>query len=297
MKKKHSFLYGAHMSISGEPANAIERGESIGCTAIQIFTKSNRQWHAKPISDKEAAAFKDAWKNSSITSIIAHASYLINIGSPNKEIEHKSVHALGIEIDRCAQLRIPYLVLHPGSHSNSDEQECLKRISKNLDDLFDTHPKTSILLETMAGQGTNIGNSFEQLADIIKHSKHKNRLGVCLDTCHVFTAGYDLSDEKSYHHMWQQFDTIIGINRLKAIHVNDSKQGLGSSVDRHADIGKGKIGLKAFELLCNDPKLFDVPKILETPKEDLSDDRRNMDVLLGLLDKKTKKLLHVEEKE
>ncbi len=297
MQKKHSFLYGAHMSIAGEPANAIERGQSIGCTAIQIFTKSNRQWHAKPITDTEADNFKQNWKDSSITSIIAHASYLINIGSPNAEIEHKSVHALGMEMERCTQLGIPYLVLHPGSHSNSDAEECLKRISKNLDNLCESHPDCTILLETMAGQGTNIGNSFEQLASILKHSKHKNRLGVCLDTCHVFTAGYDLRDEKSYHLMWEQFDKIIGINKLKAIHVNDSKKELGSAVDRHTDIGKGKIGLKAFELLCNDPKLFDIPKILETPKDDLDDDKRNMDILLSLLDKKTRNMLHVENEE
>jgi deoxyribonuclease-4 len=295
MAKKHSFLYGAHMSIAGEPAKAIERGESIGCTAIQIFTKSNRQWHAKPITNEEADDFKLAWKTSSISSIIAHASYLINIGSPNKDIERKSIHALGIEMERCAQLGIPYLVLHPGSHSNTDKEEALKRISTNLDHLFDTHPDCSILLETMAGQGTNIGNSFEQLAAIIKLSKHKKRLGVCLDTCHVFSAGYDLRDEESYDLMWKQFDKIIGIERLKAIHVNDSKKELGSCVDRHTDIGKGKIGLKAFELLCNDPKLFDIPKILETPKDDLSDDKRNMEILLGLLNTKTRKLLDIEK--
>jgi deoxyribonuclease IV len=297
MKKKHSFLYGAHMSIAGEPAKAIERGELLGCTAIQIFTKSNRQWHAKPITDQQAENFKDAWKNSSIESVIAHASYLINIGSPHKSIADKSVHALGLEMERCNQLGIPYLVLHPGSHSNTDVEESLKRISANLDSLFNTIPHCSILLETMAGQGTNIGNSFDQLAQIIKHSKYKNRLGVCLDTCHVFTAGYDFTTEKSYKSMWKQFDTIIGINKLKAIHINDSKQSLGSCIDRHADIGKGKIGLKTFELLCNDPHLFDIPKVLETPRSELSDYKKNMDILLDLLNSKTKKLLHVEEEE
>ena len=279
------------MSIAGRPALAIERGESLGCTAIQIFTKSNRQWHAKPITDKEATEFKEAWKNSSIISIIAHASYLINIGSPQASIEHKSVHALGLEMERCNQLDIPYLVLHPGSHSNTDVEECLKRISANLDSLFATIPHCSILLETMAGQGTNVGNNFEQLAQIIKHSKHKNRLGICLDTCHVFTAGYDLTTEKSYDLMWKHFDEVIGLNRLKAIHVNDSKKDIGSCIDRHTDIGKGKLGKKAFELLCNDKKFFDVPKVLETPKDSPADDKRNMEALFDLLDKKTKKLL------
>lgn len=282
------------MSIAGHPALAIERGESIGCTAIQIFTKSNRQWHAKPITEKEAKGFSEAWKNSSISSIIAHASYLINIGSPQASIEHKSVHALGLEMERCNQLGIPYLVLHPGSHSNTDIEECLKRISHNLDSLFKTIPHCSILLETMAGQGTNVGNSFEQLERIIKYSKHKNRLGVCLDTCHVFAAGYDISTEKGYHLVWEQFDKIIGLNKLKAIHMNDSKQGLGSRVDRHTDIGKGKLEKETFELLCNDKRFFDVPKILETPKDSLADDKRNMETLLGLLSKKTRKLLHVD---
>jgi len=296
MHKKHTLLYGAHMSIAGEIKRAIDRGESIGCTAIQIFTKSNRQWHAKPITEKEATDFKDTWKNSSIKSVIAHASYLINIGSPDKNIEHKSVNALKVEMERCDMLDIPYLVLHPGSHSNTDIPECLKRIAHNLDELFQAVPHCSILLETMAGQGTNVGSTFEQLAQIIKYSQHKKRLGVCMDTCHIFSAGYDFTTEKSYNELWKNFDNIIGINKLKAIHVNDSKQALGSRIDRHTDIGKGKIGLKGFELLFNDPQFFDIPKILETPKkEGLDEDKKNMETLIGLLSTKTKKLLGVTE--
>lgn len=295
MPKKHTLLLGAHMSIAGKMSYAIDLGESIGCTAIQIFTKSNRQWHAKAITQAEAMAFKEAWKNSSITSVIAHASYLINIGSPNKNLEHKSVTALTLEMERCALLDVPYLVLHPGSHSDTDEEECLKRMSKNLDEIFKHVPHGSILLETMAGQGTSVGHTFEQLAQIIKHSKHKKRLGVCFDTCHAFAAGYDFTTEQSYKAMWKKFDKIIGINKLKAIHVNDSKQTCGSHVDRHADIGKGKMGTKAFELLFNDPHLFDIPKILETPRSELSDYRKNMDTLVDLLSNKTKKLLHVAE--
>jgi len=293
MKKEHSFLLGAHMSISGEMDLAIKRGVSIGCSAIQIFTKSNRQWHAKPITHEEENAFKRASKNSSIQSIIAHASYLINIGSPNEDLEKKSVHALELELNRCTALDIPYLVLHPGSHTNTDEGACLARISNNINKVLANNLHCSILLETMAGQGSSVGHTFEHLAQIIKHVDHKNRVGVCFDTCHAFAAGYDFRTEKSYNLMWEQFDTIVGIDKIKAIHINDSQKDIGSRVDRHTDIGKGKIGLKAFELLLNDPVFFDIPKILETPKADLYDDKKNMETLIGLLTSKTRTLLNV----
>lgn len=295
MKKKHELLLGAHMSIAGELPRAIERGESIGCTAIQIFTKSNRQWHAKTISQEEITAFKKAYKDSCIQSIIVHAAYLINIGSSDKDMEKKSFHSLEIEFKRCIDLDIPYLVLHPGSHGNTDEDSCLERISTNISKLLSTTSDCTILLEIMAGQGSSVGYTFEQLAQIIKHSDHKNRIGVCFDTCHAFAAGYDFRTEKTYKSMWEQFDKIIGIHKLKAMHFNDSQKDLGSRVDRHAEIGKGKLGLKAFELLLNDPHFFDIPKVLETPKDDLADYKKNMEILMKLLSKKTKKLLHVEE--
>jgi deoxyribonuclease-4 len=295
MKKNHSLLLGAHMSIAGEIDLAIKRGESIGCSAIQIFTKSNRQWHAKDLTNEEATAFKTAWKNSSIQSIIAHAAYLINIGSPNKDIAKKSTLALELELIRCAALDIPYLVLHPGSHGNTDEESCLAQVTHIIDKLLETTPNCSILLETTAGQGSNIGYTFEHLAQIIKHSEHKKHIGICFDTCHAFAAGYDFTTEKTYNLMWEQFDKIIGINKLKALHINDSQQTLGSRVDRHIGIGKGKIGLKAFELLFNDPRFFDIPKILETPKTDLTDDKKNMEILISLLTNKTRELLNFTE--
>jgi deoxyribonuclease-4 len=294
MKERHSLLFGAHMSIAGEISRAIERGESIGCSAIQIFTKSNRQWHAKPLAEKDVEAFKQAWKNSSVQSIITHGSYLLNIGSPNEDLEKKSAQALHVEFQRCADLDIPYLVLHPGSHTNTDEESCLARISKNIDTLLTEIGHGTILLETMAGQGSQVGYTFEQLAQIIKQSDHKKRIGVCFDTCHAFVAGYDFRTEKSYHLMWEQFDKILGINKIKAFHLNDSQKDIGSRVDRHADIGKGKMGLKPFELLFNDPVFFDVPKILETPRTDLADYRKNMDILEGLLSEKTRRLLHID---
>lgn len=291
MQKKHSLLFGAHMSISGEIRLAIERGESIDCSAIQIFTKSNRQWYAKPLAQQDIELFKQTWKNSSVQSVIAHASYILNLGSPNPELEKKSLEAFELEFIRCAELSIPYLVLHPGSYSNTDEESSIARISKNIDTVLTKIPHGTILLETMAGQGNQIGSTFEQLAQIIKHVNHKNRVGVCFDTCHAFVAGYDFTTEKSYNLMWAQFDKIIGLNKLRAIHINDSQKELGSRIDRHADIGKGKIGLKAFELLFNDPKFFDIPKILETPRTDLADYKRNMEVLKSLLSKKTRTLL------
>ena len=283
------------MSIAGEICLAIERGESIGCTAIQIFTKSNRQWYAKTLDEVDVQAFKETWKQSSIQSIIVHASYLLNIGSSNADLEKKSLHALEIELNRCAELDVPYLVIHPGSHTNTDEETCLEQISKNIDKVLNKIPHGTILIETMAGQGSQVCYTFEQLAQIIKHSKHKKRIGVCFDTCHAFVAGYDFRTEKTYNLMWEQFDKIIGINKLKAIHINDSQKDLGSRVDRHMDVGKGKIGLKAFELLFNDPMLFDIPKILETPRTDLADYRKNMDVLEELLSKKTRALLHADK--
>lgn len=294
MKKKPLLLLGAHMSISGGIHKAIERSESIGCTAIQIFTKSNRQWYAKPLKAEDIEMFKKTWKNSSIQSIIAHASYLLNIGSINSDTEIKSYEALKIEFQRCSELGIPYLSIHPGSHTNTDSYICLEKISKNITKLLDSIPQGTILLEIMAGQGSQVGHSFEQLAYIINHSEHKNRIGICFDTCHAFAAGYDFTTEKTYNLMWEAFDNIIGLGKLKCIHVNDSQKDLGSHIDRHAEIGHGKIGLKAFELLFNDPLFFDVPKILETPNTELFDYKKNMDTLKSLLTKRTRIALGVE---
>lgn len=284
MKQKTSLLFGAHMSIAGEISLAIERGESIGCSAIQIFTKSNRQWKAKAIATEDIAAFRSAWKNSSIKSIMTHATYLINIGSPDPELAEKSVAALTEELKRSNELAIPYLVLHPGSHTNTDINECLKRIGANLDRaLENSTSKTSILIETMAGQGTSVGHTFEQIATIIANSRHKSRIGVCFDTCHAFAAGYDFRTKHTYKQMWDDFDKTIGLQKLYAIHVNDSKGDLGSRVDRHADIGEGKIGLEAFKLLFNDPRFAAIPKVLETPRATIEDYERNMAVVRSLI--------------
>lgn len=297
-KKNHRLLLGAHMSISGGLEKAIERGASIGCTTLQIFTKSNRQWNAKTLSAQEIELFKSTVKSLQMGPIVAHATYLINIASADPKISNASTEALAMELARCQSLDIPYLVLHPGSYGKGTPEEGLERISYHLDQIFEKVPgNTLILLETMAGQGTALCWNFEQIATVIQKSHHKKRLGVCFDTCHAFVAGYDFKDSKSYEHMWQQFDEHIGLERLKAIHVNDSKKGLGSRVDRHEHIGKGALGLEPFALLFNDPRFFDIPKILETPKvteEPFTEDTMNMETIMSLLKPETRKLLNVE---
>jgi len=296
MQKKHQLLLGAHMSITGGFEKALERGESIGCSVIQIFTKSNRQWRAKPLTSESIKTFKNAFKKSPIQLVVAHASYLINIGSDKPEINKKSIEALKIELQRCEMLGIPYLILHPGSCGTLSEKECIEKIAENLNHVLHSVPGDSmILLETMAGQGSNMGYRFEQLKEIYTRIKNKKRVGFCFDTCHTFAAGYGLKTPNEYNALWKEFDTILGLEKLKAIHINDSKRKQGSQVDRHEHIGKGKLGLEPFKLLFNDPRFFDIPKILETPKEkDLKDDIINLKTIRNLLSPETKKILHVK---
>jgi deoxyribonuclease IV len=296
---KHHLLLGAHMSISGGMEKAIISGASIGCTTIQIFTKSNRQWNAKELSADEIQLFIDTAKALKMGPIVAHATYLINIASADPKVSNASTAALAMELARCQSLEIPYLVLHPGSYGKGTVEEGLERISHHLDAIFEKVPgKTMILLETMAGQGTALCWNFEQIASVINKTHHKKRLGVCFDTCHAFVAGYDFTDKKTYEQMWHEFDQHIGLERLKAIHVNDSKKGLGSRVDRHEHVGKGALGLEPFALLFNDPRFYDVPKILETPKateEPFTEDKMNMATIRSLLSDHTKKILQVKE--
>ncbi len=293
MSTKHKLLLGAHMSIAGGLEQAIIRGDSIGCTAIQIFTKSNRQWHAKEITTDDALLFQTTFKNSGIKYIAAHASYLINIGAPNHEINHKSLKSLITELQRCELLQIPYLILHPGNGLGTPEAECLKLIAQNINSaLGSTTGKTSLLLENTAGQGRNTGYKFEQLATIISQIKDQSRIGICFDTCHAYAAGYDLSTTEGYEKTWAEFRKHLGYKLLKFIHVNDSKQALDSRVDRHEHIGAGKIGKLGFKLLFNDPHLFDIPKVLETPQtQELVDDVHNMQIIVNLLETKHHDLL------
>lgn len=277
-------LMGAHVSIAGGFDKAIIRGETIGAACIQIFTKSNRQWYAKPITNNDIVGFLAQQKDSSVQMVVAHASYLINLASTKTDTAQKSLQALIDELLRCEMLHIPYLVLHPGTYPSTDHQNVLETIAKQINAAFkEVKPKhTSLLLETMAGQGSTVGKTFEELAEIIKHVALKSHIGVCVDTCHIFAAGYEFHDEKSYKQLWQQFDKTIGLERLKAFHINDSKKERGSLVDRHEHIGHGKITPAAFKLLMQDKRFADIPKLLETPKDhdEFEDDKRNLATLL-----------------
>lgn len=281
---KKNPLLGAHMSIAGGVKNALIEGESIGCTAIQIFTASNRQWSFNPLKEEDVQAYLAYKKTSPLQSVISHGSYLINLGSPEPDIAQKSMRALKAELLRCHQLDIPYAVIHPGARLTSSEQECLEKIAHNIDIILADTPKTMVLLENTAGQGSNVGYTFEQLAFLLKKIHHQSRVGICFDTCHAFVAGYDFTSKESYESMWNDFDSIIGLEKLKAIHLNDSKKGIGSHVDRHEGIGQGAIGLQGFEYIMNDDRFIHIPKILETPKEkDLAEDVRNLEVLRSLI--------------
>lgn len=282
-------IFGAHESIAGGVFNALERGKIATCDTIQMFNKSNSQWRAKVISEKELEKYFEAIETTGVTVSTSHTSYLINIASPNHELNDKSYLALKEEMERCEMLKIPNLVLHPGSHVGSGEEVGMDRISENLAKLFDelnSDNSVTLLLETTAGQGTNLGYSFEQIGYMIDKAGSHEHLGVCLDTCHIFAAGYAISEAKDYKKTMIKFDDLIGLDRLKIIHMNDSKKEFDSRRDRHEHIGKGFIGLEAFRNIVNDKRLEKVPLILETHKgDDLSEDVENLKVLRGLVGK------------
>ena len=276
-------LLGAHMSISGGPSKALERGRSIGCTAIQIFVKNNMQWFAKPFAEADLATYLQFPDPPEV--VFGHASYLINPGAKNPEFLEKSVRALNEELKRADQLKLPFLVLHPGAHMGDGEETGLIRIVSSLDAGFASQPdgRCKIALEITAGQGSSLGHTFEQLAKIIERSKFPGRLTTCLDTAHLFEAGFDISTAKGFWETVKRFDRVIGRERLAAWHLNDSKTGLGSRVDRHEHIGKGKIGLAPFSEIMRSKEFNAIPKVLETPKgEDLKEDVENLKVLTNL---------------
>ena len=277
-------LLGAHMSISGGPAKALERGHSIGCTAIQIFVKNNMQWFAKPLSEKELTDYH-TFPHKPLF-IFGHTSYLINPGAKNPDFLDKSIRALTEELIRAGQLGLPFLVLHPGAHLGHGEEVGLNRVATSLDTVFRSLPKgqCKIALEVTAGQGTSLGHMFEHLATIINRSKFPERLAICLDTAHLFAAGFDISTDKGFWAMVKRFDRVIGRDRLAAWHLNDSKTTLGSRVDRHDHIGRGKIGLAPFREIIRSKAFATIPKVLETPKkEDLKEDVENMGILRDFL--------------
>jgi len=276
---------GAHMSISGGAHLAPERGVAAGCGVIQIFTQNASQWRGKEISDDDARLFREKWRESGLRDIVSHDIYLINLGAPPGEVRDKSLAAFGEEMARCARLGIDKIVMHPGAHTGDGEEAGTGRIIAAFDLLFRKVPAYTgkILLETTAGQGSNLGYRFEQLQAIITGSAFPDRFGVCLDTCHVFAAGYDLATEPGYRRTFDEFDRIIGLDRLRAFHLNDSKKGLGCRVDRHEHIGRGALGIEAFRFLMNDPRFRTIPKFLETPKGDNDEmDAVNLKVLRDL---------------
>jgi len=284
--KHHTLLLGAHMSIAGGVHTAVDRATSIGCTALQVFTKNNNQWSGKPFTKHDIEQYKQKIAAAKISPVVSHDSYLINLCASNPDILKKSRAAFIDELLRCEQLGIPLLNFHPGSHLGAGDEEGIKRICESLNIAHEQTKgyKVKSVLEATAGQGTNIGYKFEHLRAIIDGVENPERMAVCIDTCHIFAAGYDISNEKGYEETFKLFDEIVGLDRLVAFHVNDSKKGLGSRVDRHEHIGKGAIGLTGFKLLMNDERFIHIPKILETPKsEDLHEDVENMRVLKSLL--------------
>jgi deoxyribonuclease IV len=275
------------MSIGGGAHMAIERACSIACTAMQIFVKNNMQWFARPLTRQEIFAFLEHRQRGELLSVFAHANYLINLAATNPQFHANSLRALSEELRRADQLELPFLVLHPGAHLGAGEDAGLNTIIASIDKVFRRLPKvkTQIALETTAGQGSCLGHSFEQIAYIIDNVRQPERLRVCLDTAHVFAAGYDTGDETGTRKMFREFDRTIGLARLAAIHLNDSKTACGSRVDRHEHIGKGKIGLDAFRFIMRDRRFRKIPKVLETPKEkDLKEDVANLRTLRGLLE-------------
>jgi deoxyribonuclease-4 len=278
-------LLGAHMSIRGGVSMAIERACSIRCTAMQIFVKNTLQWFARPLTRGEIRAFLDHVQRGELFAVFGHANYLINLAATNPKFHANSIRALAEELIRADQLVLPFLVLHPGAHLGVGEEAGLEKIVGSIDEVFRKIPrvKTKIALEITAGQGSCIGHRFEHLAHIIANVREPERLRVCLDTAHLFAAGYDISNESGVRKTFRQFDRVIGRERLVAIHVNDSKTPCGSRVDRHEHIGNGQIGLDAFCFVMRSPRFRKIPKVLETPKnKDLREDVMNLKTLRSL---------------
>lgn len=270
---------GAHESISGGLFRALERGEAAGCESLQIWTKNSRQWHAPPLDSGEIDQFQAARAQRDIHPIVAHASYLINIASPKPALYGRSVNALIDEAERCEQLGLPYLVLHPGSHTGDGMEGGLKRAQAALRDVLVALPgyQVKILLETTAGSGSALGGTFEELATLLEADPDTTGLGICLDTCHIFAAGHDLRSKQGYDAMMTALDTRIGLSLLHVVHLNDSQHPLGSHKDRHEHIGEGHLGSDGFRHILADTRLEGVAGILETPKgDDLHEDRQNL---------------------
>ncbi|RCS44753.1 deoxyribonuclease IV [Bremerella cremea] len=276
------------MSIAGGYYKAVNAAADEDMNVVQLFCKNNNQWRAKAISDKDVELFQTALAERNVEAPLCHASYLINLASPKDELWEKSIEGLKLEMERCEQLGIPNLVFHPGAHVEATLEEGIERIILAIDRLHKELPDcpVTLLLETTAGQGTCIGHKFEHLQAILQGLKQEARVAVCLDTCHIFAAGYPISEEKDFKATFKDFDKLIGFHKLRAIHLNDSKKELGSRVDRHDHIGEGKIGVEAFRHLLNDRRFKKIPLYLETPKgeeDGISFDSKNLATLRSLV--------------
>ncbi len=282
-------LLGAHTSIAGGVDKAVDLANKLGFAAMQIFSKNNNRWNTKPLSEEEINSFKTKLEKSKIKFVVVHDSYLINLCAADKSILKKSREAFIDELFRCGQLGVKYLNFHPGAHGGKGEEEGIKVIAESLNIIHENTPNLNVssMLELTAGQGTAIGCRFEQIKNIIDLVDDKQRMSVCIDTSHIFAAGYDIKTRANYKKVIKEFDDIIGLAKLKCIHMNDSKKPLGSRVDRHEHIGKGFIGKEGFSNIMNDKKLEHVPKILETPKgKKQLEDKKNIRTLKSLIQKR-----------
>lgn len=274
-----------------------------GCECIQIYVTLSRRWDVSELSTEEVIKFKSAWQGSSVKKVVAHVPYLVNLASPDKNLQQKSKDRLRIELSRARQFGVNFLVLHPGSYGNSNKEDGMKRTIESINAVSSEidNQKTRILLETMAGQGTMIGSTFEEIARILEEVNNPESFGVCFDTAHVFAAGYDMRGYENYEAVLKEFDTIIGLKRIKTIHVNDSRTNVGSHSDRHACIGEGKLGLEIFHALMKDTRFLNIPKILEIPERGKrSEDNlrllRKLQLIPGHLPKSNKLQKHLVQR-
>ena len=280
-------LLGAHFSIAKGLHNALLEAVAYRCNTLQMFTKNATTWKERILSDEEIRRFRQTSTETGIKVIASHTSYLINLAAVEKKKHTLALNALTHELIRCARLCIPLVVLHPGAHMGKGEEAGMMQITESINTLLDrtSDMRTRLLLETTAGQGSGLGHSFDQLAWMLKRIKHRERIGVCLDTCHIFAAGYDIRTKETYRNTIKQFDSLIGIEQICLIHLNDSKKDLGSRVDRHTHIGAGCIGLEAFSFIMNDKRFSGIPKIIETEKGQKGKDwdKINLERLRGLV--------------
>ena len=273
---------GAHMRIKGGLGHALRQGKEIGCTAVQVFTSSPQQWYSAPITAEMVRDFKEAQAATGIAAVVSHDSYLVNLSAFDRELAAKSLEALKQEVFRCALYGIEFLVSHMGGYKSQTQAEAIVRVAEAAEQVLEETPETvTLCMETTAGQGNSLNSRFEEIAMILELCKGHPRLCVCLDTCHIFVAGYDIRTQEGFEKTFAEFDRIVGLDRLKAIHTNDSKRELGSHIDRHEDIGKGFVGDEAFRLLVNDPRFENVPMMLET---EAKNHQMNLDHLRALID-------------